>query len=426
MSIVTKKITSFVSALKGKGAVAIVTGNFLTKAAAFLGSIVLVRLMAKSDYGVLSSLENVYTYLYLLAGLGLNNAVLRWMVLKDTSSEKRGILDYAVTSGTAVNVVLVIGAVIGVCLAGNSFSNFYYLLPLMMIALPFHFLLDTGTFSLRALFRNRAFAILSVGAILFVWLTKIIGATSFGLIGVILSWPVAYFVIAAVVLCYLYFGIFRNIKGAPITRAEKRAMKRYSVQYMITNGMWALFIQNDLLMIGLITGSADSVADYKVASVFPMVLALLSSSIGMFAGPYFIKHENNKSWVWLNYKRVLMVSVGVIGVAALLLALLAEPLVLLVYGEQYANIVPLMIILLVGSVINNGVRYASANLIAAMGRIKANMVIAFCGICAQIAFNFLFISEFGVYGAAITGIVVQLGMAIAVTVYFAKTFRAVR
>lgn len=425
MSKVIEKINAFRTALKGKGALAIICGNFLTKAAAFLGSIILVRLMSKYDYGVLSSLENVYTYLYLLAGLGLNNAVLRWMVLKDTPAEKRGILDYVVTSGTTVNIILVLGATGGIILLGNSFLDYYFLFPLMLIALPFQFLFDTGTFSLRALFKNRAFAILSVVAIIVVWTAKIVGATGFGLIGAIASWPVAYSLIAIAVLLYLYFVVFKKIDSVSVNQLDKKAIRSYSLQYMVTNGMWALFMQNDLLMINLLTGSAEAVADYRVASVFPMVLALLSSSIGMFAGPYFIKHENDRFWVWKNYKRVLAVNVGVVGSAALLIVILADPLVLFVYGEEYINVVPLMIVLLVVSVVNNGVRYASANLIAALGRIRANMIIALCGMCAQVILNFFFVTGLGVFGTAIAGIIVQSGMAIAVTIYFAKTFRAV-
>lgn len=114
--------------------------------------------MSKSDYGILSSLESIYTYL--LAGFGLNNAVLRWMVLKDDPGEKRGTADCVVAGGTAVNIVIVIGAITEVMILGDSFSNYYYyLLSLMLIALSFQYLFDAGTFSFRALLKNGAFAI---------------------------------------------------------------------------------------------------------------------------------------------------------------------------------------------------------------------------------------------------------------------------
>ena len=89
MGKITHSIQPAIDAVKGKGAFGVIGGMFITRAVAFVGSIILVRLMSKSDYGILSSLENVYTYVYLLAGYGLNNAVLRWMVIKKSDGEKK-------------------------------------------------------------------------------------------------------------------------------------------------------------------------------------------------------------------------------------------------------------------------------------------------------------------------------------------------
>lgn len=420
------KVSSAFSSLKGKGALAIVSGTFLTKAAAFLGSIVLVRVMSKQDYGVLSSLENVYTYAYLLAGFGLNNAVYRWLVLKESAEERKGVFLYVLSVGTAFNMALVIVAtLIGAVGLGGSVSSAAasWMLPAMLLAVPLQYAFETGTFSLRALFMNRAFAVASIVAVALVWGCKIGLASGFGLEGAVFSWPIAYAVMAAVMLVAFFFCVFKGVRTKRVSAGEKRKMAAYAVQYMITNGMWALFMQNDILMVGQITGSAEAVADYKVACVFPMVLSLLSGSIGMFVAPYFVRHENDRPWVWRNYKRVLAGTVTAVGAAAILISLLAEPLVLLVYGEQYANVVPLTVLLLVGSILNNGIRYTSANLIAAMGRIRMNMVVSACGIVSQIVLNFLLIPQFGVYGAAATGIVVQLLMGVAVTTYFVRTYR---
>lgn len=419
------KLAAGLGALKGKGAAGILCGTFLTKAAAFLGSIILVRVMSKQDYGVLSSLENIYTYVYLLAGFGLNNAVFRWLVLKDSAEERKGVFLGVFAFGTAFNVALVAVALGVACVLpdGGASGAAFWMLPAMLLAIPFQFAYETGAFSFRALLMNGAFAVVSIVAVVLVWSSKVILASSFGLEGAVFSWPIAYAAMAAVVLVAFLFGVFRGVKADFVRADETRSMLAYSAQYMVTNGMWALFMQNDIFMIGQITGSAESVADYKVASVFPMVLALVSGSIGMFVGPYFIKHEKDHAWVWRNYKRVLVASVVSVGVLALLMSVFAKPLVLMVYGSQYENTVSLMIALLVGAFLNNGVRYASASLIAAMGRIRVNMVVAACGIVAQILLNFMLIPSMGPYGAAVGGIVAQACMAIAVTVYFVKTYR---
>ena len=87
-----------------KGLPHIFAGSFLTKCISFFGSIVLVRALSKSDYGVLSYLENIYGYIWIFAGLGLSNAILRFVVLKDEKEYKRRYFEYAVKTALLFNV----------------------------------------------------------------------------------------------------------------------------------------------------------------------------------------------------------------------------------------------------------------------------------------------------------------------------------
>lgn len=425
LSSLVDNVRSGAASLKGKGVLGILSGTFLTRAAAFLGSIVLVRVMSKSDYGTLSSLENIYTYTYLLAGMGLNNAVFRWLVIKEQDGERKGVFEYVLSRGTVFNIALVCVVSLGWFVLPLDFSSSAaaWMLPAMLLAIPFQFAYETGVFSFRALFMNRAFAVMAIAVVSLVWVSKVVGASLFGIGGVVLSWPFAYAVAAAVVLAVFALRVFRGVRAVSVPKIERRSIIAYSLQYMVTNDMWMLFMQNDLFMIGAISGSVEAVADYKVAYVFPMVLGLVCSAVGTFVAPYFIKHESDGRWVWRNYKRVLVANTGAVGGAALLIGIVAEHLVGLVYGDRYANVVPLLLLLLVASFLNNGIRYASANLLAAMGRIRTNMVVAATGVVLQILLNLALIPRFGVNGAAITGIIVYGLMAIAVTAYFVKIYK---
>lgn len=110
--------------------------------------------------------------------------------------------------------------------------------------------------------------------------------------------------------------------------------------------------------------------------------------------------------------------------AALLVGLLAEPVVGFFYGEQYLNIVPLTNLLLITAFVTNGLRYTTANLLAEMGKIRVNMVVSPTGVICQIGLNLLLIPRFGVYGAAYTSIIVHSLMAVAVFVPFVRIYRA--
>ena len=164
-------------------------------------------------------------------------------------------------------------------------------------------------------------------------------------------------------------------------------------------------------------------ADYKVAYAIPAAIAILSSSVGMFVAPYFVKRENDKAWVWSSYKKTFIGTAALVGTAALLVSLLAEPVVGFFYGAQYLNIVPLMNLLLITAFVTNGLRYTTANLLAAMGKVRVNMIVSFAGIICQVGLDLLLIPLFGVYGAAYASIIVYSLMAIAIFIPFVKLYR---
>lgn len=75
------KIKLFILNIWKKGLIHILTGTFLTKLVSFFGAIFLVRVLSKEDYGILGYLENIYSYVFILAGMGMSNAILRYVVL---------------------------------------------------------------------------------------------------------------------------------------------------------------------------------------------------------------------------------------------------------------------------------------------------------------------------------------------------------
>ena len=77
-----------------------------------------------------------------------------------------------------------------------------------------------------------------------------------------------------------------------------------------------------------------------------------------------------------------------------------------------------MRILLLAAFINSVLRYTTANLLAAMGRIKYNMIVSSAGIIIQMALDFMLIPSMGAMGVAISSCVVFAMMSIALFVIF--------
>jgi len=228
--------------------------------------------------------------------------------------------------------------------------------------------------------------------------------------------------IFGILLILFVSHIFVKNKKEYLTLQEKREANIYAVQYMLTNGLWAVFMLNDTFLLGIFSNNAEIVAEYKVAYVMPGNISIFATAIGVFTGPIFTKNEKNIKWIQENYKKVFITSGLIVGMVALALFIFAEPLVVFMYGTGYKNIVPLMRVLLVAAFFNSGIRYTSANLLASMGQIKYNMSISIVGMVLQIVLDIWLIGKFKAMGVAISSCIVYAFMAISLFIIFVNRY----
>lgn len=399
--------------LHEKGLLYIFAGSFLTKAISFFGSIFLIRALSKFDYGILSYLDNIYGYVWILAGMGMSNAILRYVVREETLDGKFGRFQYAVKYGFVWNVgLIVLGAVFNLVYPHPAeYKPYSWLLFVLFASLPFQYVSDNVLGNERAMFANKRYALLALAMSFLIIASKVICGNLFGIRGAVISQACVY-----VCLAILYYSgtrrkHYKNAKSEQVESPERKEINTYAFQYMITNGLWAIFMLNDIYLLGRFC-QPEIVADYKVAYTIPGCVALISSSIGIFVAPYFVKNERDTAWVRKTYKTTYAATALLVGAICAFIALLAKPLVLWLYDEQYLSTVPIMRILLLAAFFNCGLRYTTANIMAAMGKIKYNMIVSAIGTALQIIINVIAIPRFGVYGVAYTSCFVYLVMAI--------------
>ncbi|GFI50554.1 hypothetical protein IMSAGC020_01763 [Lachnospiraceae bacterium] len=410
--------------LYNKGALHITIGTFVTKFVAFFGSIVVVRLLSKSDYGMMSYVENIYSYALIFAGFGLSNGILRYLVISEEKEKKKSIFNYIIKRSMIINVA--IGAIL--CILStilkipDNYSAVRYLIPTIALLLPFQDLLNESLYTVRAFFRNKMYAYMAFISSLVLIMGRIIGAVVSGVKGVLWSRVLINSIFAIVLFVYISRVFFPRERVVPLQKEQKREINIYSFQYMITNGFWALFMLNDTFLLGILLNDPSRLADYKVAYVLPGNISIFATAVGVFVGPYFAKNEKNKDWVKKNFKKVYTLSAGIVGTVAVLIALSAKPLIQFMYGEQYLNVVGLMRILLVAAFFNSGLRFTTANILASMGEIKYNMIVSGVGIVVQVILDFLLIPHLGVMAVAISNCFVFFLMAVTLFSIFYKKY----
>lgn len=404
------------------GAIHITLGTFATKFVAFFGSIFVVRLLTKEEYGLVSYVENIYSYALIFAGLGLCNAILRYVIIAE-DSKKKSYFNFVIKNSILRDVIITaLIIVINFWVKyPDSFSDAKKWVPVIALLLPLQDLVNNDLFTLRALFKNKAFAYLSFAVSVSLILGRMMGAYLFQVGGVLWSRVIINGIFA--VCMYVYVSrLFPAVRSESISSLDKRTANTYALQYMITNGLWAIFMLNDTFILGAFCNDPSILADYKVAYVLPGNVSIFASAIGMYVGPYFTKNENDYSWIRRNYKKVLLGSATIVGVVTLILYVFAKPIIILMYGNNYVNTVGLMRILLLAAFLNSGIRYVSANLLSAMGQVKYNMVISAGGMALQISLDIILVQKMQAVGVAVSSCIVYAMMAVSVTLIFYKKY----
>ena len=416
-----------IGSLWKSGGVHVISGSFLNKFVTFFGSIVIVRLLTKADYGGIRYVENLYNFFFLVAGMGISNAVLRFVVLEDDLNEKRSVYSFMARTALIFNVVLVIcGLVINSFYPHNGeFGSYGYLLYIMLLMLPAQYFNDNSLTLERAMFDNRRFAYLNLAFAITVILGKVIGAWRGDLMVYVILGVVIQLVFAVSLGITNHRKYFKDVKAGPVPKEKKKRIITYSLQYMVTNGMWALFMLLDVYLIGRILNDPEAIADYNVAFAWPANISIVCQAAAMFINPYFIKNEDDPVWVRKNFRMMYGINFLAVAAVAVVMLVLAKPLIFINGGPKYYNVIPLMRIIVIGSLINNGLRYMIANCLAAMGRIKVNMAVSVLGVVALAVLDMVLIPRFHEYGPAYAGIIVHALMAIIMFIAFNREYHII-
>lgn len=423
-TLLRKGISAF-QKVYAQGAFHIIAGSFLTKFSALLASIFIVRVLTKDDYGAVSYIENIYGYLYILIGMGLDISLMRFMIKSETPQKKLAYYRYVLIMGSVINLFLLVIIGLGVWFyqPPQAFAMLKTLVLIYLIATPLQFIVESNLYVYRAMKANQKYAILSFTVSTLTIVTKFFGAVIWKVDGVVYAKLLVYLIIAVVLGQQTYRLYFKGLREDPLTSAEKSALMKYSLQYVLSNGLWQLLTLNDIFLIGILVNDSVALAEYKAAFMLPSNLTLISHSIGIFIAPYFIAHEHDHAWVWKHYKLTLMATAAMVIPVAALFLVVPGWISSLLYGQQYANIAVLLQLITVTSLINTIFRFTTASLYASMGLVKHNLPIAVLGVIVQVILGVLLIGQFGTPGAAYAGILTYTAMSGLLVMGFTRRFK---
>lgn len=405
--------------LGSEGFFHILFGGTLTKIIAFFASILIVRFVSKEEYAFLSYADNIYSYVYLIAGLGFDSAILKYCV-SDNLNVNKAYFSFALKNGSFSSAIIVSVVLIGSFILPIPFpESRKYIISIAVYPFLYFYICILQAF-MRARLKNKEYAyagIIQTGVVFIVsiGLVHYIGAFS-----VVVARYIAILII--VIFCIVTVRPELTIKGSVLKDEEKRSFIKFGLSVLVANVFSMVMPINEVFLVNNLIQDAVITANYKVANLIPQQLSFVTSAIITFYFPYFARMKQSKE-IWIKSKNVGALTAVIISIIAGIGILVSPFIITLAYGDKYSDINWLMSTLWIMHAINAAFRMLPMNILPAIGYTKFNMIMSICSCFCHFVIDFVCIKSFGIKGAVLAGGIIYLFTSFFYWIYLYKKTR---
>lgn len=399
-----QKIINKIAGLAKGGFFHIFMGNTLIKMIAFVSSIVIVRLVDKTEYAYLTYADNLYNYVISFAGLGMASSVLKFCASAKTKEKDKAYFAFAMKYGTLFETLLSVIVVGYVTFATIPFPEAKGITYMLVLYPTLNNIINTILGYLRAHGENKMYSTAAVMQTFFVFVGSVSLVFVFGINGIALA---RYIAITIAIACTVKV-LKQHLSGVKKVRLEKEEIKAFmvmSLSLMISNLFSLIMPINEMTLVNELIRDEIITANYKIATLIPAQLAFVTQSIVVY---YFtiVARMDDKKEVWNTSKKVGWLNAGVIAVITVAGAVLSPLIIRLVYGTQYEDATSLSTVFWIVYAMNAAVRMVPMNFLPAIGVAKFNAIMAGVSCVVHFGIAYIAIHSFGIWGAGIaTGIV---------------------
>ena len=399
----------------------------ISQVGALISSMVVIRFLEKVEYGYYVSANNLYSYPAIFIGLGMNNAIMQFCCERGSEGRRNAIFRHAFFRGNAANILVslaVAGLAIWKFQTGKAMVAFYLLL---MCTLPFFSFADTYSQTvLRVKLKNKVFSYANIAFSVVLLVGNLILTQIFDVPGLIYSKYLAIFVSVAFCMTALqkerFFSVIRENEDR-LGREEKRQINSYAFVCSITNFSSVVLTLLDVTCLDIVLEDPTVLADYHVAAAIPAACVFVPSSLMVFFYPKLVDAmSSSKKEGVAQAMQIAKISALVNGFVFLCLMVFAPLIIWIIYGEKYLNVVPMFRVLSLNYLVYC-VSDIMGNMIAALKRVKINLLIAVFSGLLNVCLNMLLIPHLGGIGAAFATLTVSATVAVLDFLYVWCTFR---
>lgn len=420
----TPNIKALLGKLANKGLFHVFGANTLNKAMAFFTNIAIVWFLSKEEYGVFSYAMNIYSIVLLVTGFGLLAGMLQLCSENRPNSEQSSIYHYVLSRGLFIDAAICLTLMAAGFLLTLPIEESGTYLAMFGPLVVLDYLFQYASIALRSKRENKAFALLQTVNTVAYFFGACAGAYFWGIAGTILGRYIAYTITVALAIPQLRKAEIRFWRTAPLSIVLKKDLWRYSIPTQISSSINQLTFLLDVFLVGLFVANAFDVATYKVATLIPEGMLFIPSSFIIFAFPYFVRHNREKTW-FLKNASALIIGGGVAYAAIAVVLIAAAPFVItLIWGEAYIEaVLPFRILSLCFAF--SAIRTTCTNLLCALRAVRSNLVVSTVSLAINVLFCTFLIPSYGIVGAALAPCVVSILAAIVAAALLVRSVKRI-
>lgn len=326
----------------------IFSGKIISRVVGLVGGIILIRLLTPEDYGFIAIATVAPNIFFLFADFGIDAAMVKYTAEYHSKGEFGNLKK---TFASALIFRVLIGALLSVlCFSmAEAFAVALgkpYMAPLIEMSSPLIFAWAINNFSMSVLLgfdSTRAYATFMVmGEISLSFMPILLVLQGMEATGAILGMVIATLTQCFISLAFCVASLIKKCnKSASISMDFRQATSKilsYGVPLAIVSIMQMGLGSFYRFMISAYC-SPSQVGNYKIAEQTNALVDYIAWPISLIAFPTFSKLDYKKQHQTLNkiFKYSLKYSTLLILPLALALILLAQPIIMTLYGLQYAS-----------------------------------------------------------------------------------------
>lgn len=393
--------------LKNTGFLHIFGSSTINKIVGFASSIVLVRLISKTEYGIFSYANNLLNFFMIACGLGGASGILQMCSENRDEREKVLLYNYASRSSFLINcglsiIILLVSLFVPLQIEGANFC-----LGIMAFLPIFSYTFEMQTFYLRTQRRNKDYSYSNTFSSLTIFILTCCFSYFFQVNGLVVAKYIS-FALSVIFVIWRYKVTYPIFKKVELSSTVRKQFWGISAISMLNNGMSSLMYLLDIFVLGIIIPDSTVIASYKTATNIPTALAFIPAAFVTYIYPYFALHREDKSWV---RKKYAIVSIGLAilcSLIAIIMFLFAPFIIELLFGAEYIDAVPCFRVLSVSFVISAIFRTLPGNILVTQRKLKFNLFIAAISSIINTILNVIFINQWQSIGAAYATLVTVL------------------